>query len=61
MFILSSVSSGLEFWSVNHTSIQKFLQELKVFKNMRHLGKISNNWLNVLFGRIVGQSLKSCQ
>ena len=33
MFILSSVSSGLEFWSVNHISIDEN-SELKVFKNI---------------------------
>ena len=32
-FILSSISSGLEFWSANHTSIYKN-SELKVFKNV---------------------------
>ena len=40
MFILSSISSGLE--SVNHTSIYKN-SELKVFKNIKLLGEISNN------------------
>ena len=34
MFILSSISSGLEFWSVNHTSIYEN-SELRVFKNIR--------------------------
>ena len=34
MFILSSISGGLEFWSVKHTSIyEKF--ELKVFENIK--------------------------
>ena len=42
MFILSSISSGLEFWSVNHTSIYEN-SELKVFKNMKFLGKMSNS------------------
>ena len=36
MFILSSISSGLEFWSVNHTSIYEN-SELKVFKNIKFL------------------------
>ena len=31
MFILSSTSSGLEFWAVNQTSIYEN-SELKVFK-----------------------------
>ena len=34
MFILSSISSGLEFWSVNHTSIYEN-SELKVFNNIK--------------------------
>ena len=32
MFILSSISSGLEFWSVNHISIYDN-SESNVFKN----------------------------
>ena len=43
MFILSSIASGLEFWSVNHTSMYKN-SELKVFNNKRLLTEISNNW-----------------
>ena len=43
MFILSSISSGLEFWSVNHISMYEIL-ELNVFKNIKFLGEISNNW-----------------
>ena len=34
MFILSFISSGLEFWSVNHTSIYEN-SELNVFKNVK--------------------------
>ena len=34
MFILSSLSSGLEFWSLNHTSIYES-PESKVFKNIK--------------------------
>ena len=48
MFVLSSVSSGLEFWSVNHTSIYEN-SESKVFKNIKFLGEISNNWPSDLF------------
>ena len=47
MFILSSFSSSLEFWSVNHTSIYDN-SESKVFKNINFLGEISNNWRNDL-------------
>ena len=43
MFILSCISSDLEFWSVNETSIHEN-SELKVFKKIKFLGEISNNW-----------------
>ena len=49
MFILYSVSSGLEFWSVNHTSIYES-SKLNVLKNIKTLGEISNNWSNDLLG-----------
>ena len=42
MFILSSTSSGLEFSSVNHTSMYEN-SGLKVFKNIEFLRDISNN------------------
>ena len=42
MFILSFITSGLEFSSVNHTSIYGN-SELEVFKNEKFLGEISNN------------------
>ena len=42
MFILSHISRGLEFSSVNHTSIYEN-SESKVFRNIRLLGEISNN------------------
>ena len=45
MFILSSISSGLNFWSVNHTSVNEN-SELRVFKNIKVLGKISSNLPN---------------
>ena len=47
MFILSSISSGLEFWSVSHTSIYEN-SELKVLKNIIFLGKTFNNLPNDL-------------
>ena len=47
MFILSSISSGLEFWSVSHTSIYEN-SELKVLKNINFLGKTFNNLPNDL-------------
>ena len=51
MFIVSSISYGLEFWSVIHTSIDEN-SELKVFKNIKLLGEISNNWPNNLLGKM---------
>ena len=49
MLILSSVSRGLEFWSVNHTSIYEN-SESKVFWIVNFLGEISNTWPNNLLG-----------
>ena len=59
MFTLSSISSGFEFWSVNHTSIHDN-SELKVFKNIKFLSEISNNWPNDLFRMKVYKTLESC-
>ena len=49
MFILSSIFSGLEVWIVNHTSIFEN-SDLKVFKNIKFFGEISNNWPYDLLG-----------
>ena len=49
MFISSSIFSGLEFWSVNRTSIYEN-SELRIFKNIKLLGEISNNWPNDSLG-----------
>ena len=59
MFILSSTSGGLDFWSVNHTSINEN-SELKVFKNIKFLGEIFDNWPNDLSGTNVYKTLESC-
>ena len=59
MFILSSIASGLEFWSVYHTLIYEN-SELKVFKNINFLGEISNNWPNDLLGTNVFKTFESC-
>ena len=59
MFILSSNSSVLEFWYVNHTSIYK-VSELNVFKNIKLLPKISNKWSNSILGTKIYESLESC-
>ena len=59
MLILSSISSGLEFWSVNHSSIYK-KSESKVFKNITFQGEISNKWPNDLFERTTYKILEPC-
>ena len=46
MFILSTISIGLGFWSI--TSMYKSY-ELKVFKNIKFFGEISSKWPNDLF------------
>ena len=43
MFVSPSVSSGLEFLSVNHASIYED-SESNVFKTKQFLVEISNNW-----------------
>ena len=59
MFILSSISSGLEVLSVNHTSIYKN-SESKVFKNIKFLGEMSNNWPSDLSATNVYKALEFC-
>ena len=58
-FILSSTSICLETWSVNHTSVQES-SELKVFKNRKFSGKISNNRPKDLLGTNVYKTPESC-
>ena len=59
MFILSSTSRGLEFWSVNHTSMCEYIK-LNVFENIKFLGEISSKWPNNLLGINVYKTLESC-
>ena len=59
MFLLSSITSSLEFWSVNHTLIYEN-SESKVFKNIKFSGKISNNWPNNLLETNVYKTLECC-
>ena len=59
MFILSSVSSDLEYWSVNHTSIHEN-SELKVFRKMKFLSEISNNWPKDTLGTNVYKTIDFC-
>ena len=55
IFILSSVSSSLQFWWANHTSIHKNLElGRKLFV------EILNNWPNDLLGTNVYKNLASC-
>ena len=56
MFILSSISSGLEFWLVNDISMYKS-SELNIFKNIKFLFEISNNWPNDVLGTNVYKTL----
>ena len=59
MLTLSSISRALEFWLVNHTSIyENFV--LKISKNIKFVGEVSNNWPNDLLGTNVYKTLQSC-
>ena len=59
MFTLSSISSSLELWSVHHFLVYENA-ELNVFKNIRFLGEMSNNWSNDLLRTNVYKNLESC-
>ena len=56
IFILSSISRGSEFWSVNHTSIYKN-SESNISKNIKFSDEISNNWPKDLLGTNVYKAL----
>ena len=56
MFILSSLS-GLELLSVNHTSISDNSRS-NVFRSIKFLGEISNNWPNDLLGTNIYRALE---
>ena len=58
MIILFPISSGLEFWSGNHSSIYEN-SEKQVLKNVRVLGEIANNWANNLLGKNVYKTHES--
>ena len=57
MLILSSISRGLEPWSVNYISIYEN-SESEVFVNIKFLSKIFNNWSKDLVGTNVYKTLK---
>ena len=59
MFVISSISRGLEFRSVNDTSIYGN-SESNVFKNIKLSGEISNNWPKDLLGKNVYKTLEIC-
>ena len=59
MFALSSISSDLELWSVNNTSINEN-SELKSYKNIKFLGEMFNNWWSDFLGTTVNKTLKPC-
>ena len=59
MFILFSIFSGLQFWSLNDTSIYENYQ-LNIFKNIKFFGEISSNWSSNLFGTNVYKTHESC-
>ena len=59
MFILSPISSSLEFWSGNHTSIYEN-SELNVFENIKFVSEISNSWPNDLLRVNVYKTLEFC-
>ena len=59
MFISSSISSDLEFWSVNHTLLYENY-ESKVSKNIKFLDEISINWPNDVLGTNVYKVLEYC-
>ena len=58
MFILFSLSSGLEFWSVNNTLLYEN-SELKVFNNS-FFSEVSSNWRNDLLGTNAYNILEYC-
>ena len=60
MFILFSISSGLEFWSVNHTSIYE-ISESNVFKDIKFVGEICNNWpMEQMYTRLLNLTDNRC-
>ena len=59
MVILCSIPSGLKLWPVKHISIYEN-SELKVFKNIKVLGEISNNWPRDLLETNVYKNRESC-
>ena len=59
IFILCSISRGLEFWSMNHTSIYENSKS-NIFENVKRSGEICNNWPNDLLGTNTYKALQFC-
>ena len=59
MFTLSSISSGMLFWSVNHT-LMDWNSALAVFKIVNEWGATGINWSNCLSGTEVKKTFDSC-
>ena len=58
-FTLSSISSGLLFWSVNHNWTD-WNSSLVVFNIVNKCGEIVINWRNCLLGAKVNNALDAC-
>ena len=54
------ISRGLEFWFLNHTSIQEN-SESNVFKNVKVSSEISNTWPKDLLETNVYNTLEFCR
>ena len=59
MFPLYSTYRRLGVWSLNHTSIHQN-SAFKLFKNIKFLDEISDNWSNNLLRRNGYENLGSC-
>ena len=59
MLNLSSVSKGLEFWSVNHIPIYEN-SESKIFKTIKFLVEMSNIYPSNLLGTNICKALEFC-
>ena len=57
MFVLSSIPSGVEFWSVNRTSVY---ENSECFLKTKFVGKISNNNPVHFLGTNAYNAFESC-
>ena len=60
MLILSYISRGVGFWSVNHTSMYENSKSNFVFNNVKFSGDISSNWPNNLLETNVYKTFEFC-